>query len=195
VSHAVLALGTAVLTASGCVWYVPALADLRAGADRPLSRRSAAASCVTGWSTAALVAALLLLAEPWWIPCAAAVAGGAAAVALRVHAAVARRAEHREAARQWRELSGTARPLPPADRSRYVVAALVTTGLTAAAATAGLAWAAGDAGGAAHRLTAVVAPAAVLTVFLLLAAACARTHRPVSAPPARRARRDGSGPP
>ncbi|MCK1822508.1 hypothetical protein MTQ10_23575, partial [Streptomyces sp. XM83C] len=99
------------------------------------------------------------------------------------------------AARQWRELSGTARPLPPADRSRYVVAALVTTGLTAAAATAGLAWAAGDAGGAAHRLTAVVAPAAVLTVFLLLAAACARTHRPVSAPPARRARRDGSGPP
>ena len=41
-THTVLAIGTAALTASGCVWYLPAIADLQAGADRPRSTRTAA---------------------------------------------------------------------------------------------------------------------------------------------------------
>ncbi|MEV5405764.1 hypothetical protein AB0L20_24685, partial [Streptomyces albidoflavus] len=41
-SHGVLALGGAALCLSGSVWYVPAWADLRAGPDRPASRRLAA---------------------------------------------------------------------------------------------------------------------------------------------------------
>ncbi|MFJ6997492.1 hypothetical protein ACISUF_25645, partial [Streptomyces sp. NPDC003090] len=77
----VLALGAGAVTASGCVWYVPALADLRAGADRPGSRRLAAASCVTGWATAAATAPLLLLGVPVLALLAAAAAGAGAAVA------------------------------------------------------------------------------------------------------------------
>ncbi|MFD0505352.1 hypothetical protein ACFQ0G_25505 [Streptomyces chiangmaiensis] len=91
--QAVLALGVAAVTASGCVWYMPALADLRAGADRPVSRRRAAAACVSGWSTAGTVAVLLLLAEAWWIPRAAAVVGGLVSAGLRIRAAVLRRNE------------------------------------------------------------------------------------------------------
>ncbi|MFE2511684.1 hypothetical protein ACFXC9_24980, partial [Streptomyces naganishii] len=72
-AHAVAALGAGALTAAGCVWYVPALADLRAGADRPDSRRFAAAACVTGWAGTAVLALLLLVAEGWWAP---GVAGG-----------------------------------------------------------------------------------------------------------------------
>lgn len=64
----VLALGAALLTVSGSVWYVPALADLRAGADRPLSRRSAAAACVSAWATIGIIAALFLVTEAWSIP-------------------------------------------------------------------------------------------------------------------------------
>ncbi|MGN5381968.1 hypothetical protein ACQ4WX_47310 [Streptomyces lasalocidi] len=43
--QAVLALGATTVTASGCVWYLPARADLRAGADRPVSRRTPRACC------------------------------------------------------------------------------------------------------------------------------------------------------
>ena len=185
--QAVLALGTAAVTASGWVWYVPALADLRAGADRPLSRRDAAAACVSGWSTAGIVAVLLLLAEAWWIPCAAAVAGALVTVGLRIRAVVARRGEAREAARQWRELAGSGRPLPGVDRSRYVVAALVGTGLAAAVVTAAVRQAAGVED-TADRLAAVTAPAAVLGLFLALAVTHPRMAR-------RRARTDHARPP
>lgn len=113
----VLALGCAAVTAAGSVWYLPALADLRAGAaDRPLSRRTAAIACVTGWGTLGVVALLLIVATAWWAPCAVAVVGGTAAAALRVDAAVRRAGERREAARQWAELpygplpAGTRRP-------------------------------------------------------------------------------------
>lgn len=71
-SHPVLALGAAAVTAAGSVWYLPALADLRAGADRPASRRTGAVACLSGWTTAAAVAVLLLLTDNWWAPCAAA---------------------------------------------------------------------------------------------------------------------------
>ncbi len=98
--QAVLALGIAAVTASGYVWYLAALANLRAGADRSFSRRSAAA-CVSGLSPAGIVSVLMLLAEAWWVPCVAAVAGGLLSAGLRIHASVQCRNEVREAARQW----------------------------------------------------------------------------------------------
>ncbi|MET9076568.1 hypothetical protein ABZX95_31495 [Streptomyces sp. NPDC004232] len=134
-AQTVLALGATTVTASGCVWYLPALADLRAGPDRPVSRRRAAAACVSGWSTGGVIAVLLLLAEAWWIPCAAAAAGMLLTAGLRIGAAVARRTESRESARHWGEL-GPVRPSPPPDRSRYVVAVLFGTGLVAATVAA-----------------------------------------------------------
>ncbi|MFJ3306337.1 hypothetical protein ACIPSA_25100 [Streptomyces sp. NPDC086549] len=137
--QAVLALGCAATTVSGCVWYLPALADLRAGADRPASRRSAAAACLSGWSTTGFIAVLLLLAETWWIPSAAAVLGGAATAGLRIRAAVQRRRERHEAARHWAELRHD-QPVPDPGRARKVIAAVIGLGLTAAAVLAGL-WA------------------------------------------------------
>ncbi|MGW4974402.1 hypothetical protein ACWEP3_31875, partial [Streptomyces albidoflavus] len=51
-SHGVLALGGAALCLSGSVWYVPAWADLRAGPDRPASRRLAATAVLLLWAGA-----------------------------------------------------------------------------------------------------------------------------------------------
>ncbi|MFQ6200437.1 hypothetical protein [Streptomyces sp. NPDC000405] len=104
----------------------------------------------------------------------------------RVRAAVQRRREIREAARQPGEL-GPGRPLPVTDRSRYVVGVLIGTGLTAAAITAGVRVAAGPED-AADWLTAVTAPAAVLGLFLTLAVTHTRVVR-------RRARTDHVRPP
>ncbi|MFF2808299.1 hypothetical protein ACFVT2_14230 [Streptomyces sp. NPDC058000] len=98
-SPAVLALGAAALSASGCVWYLPAAADLRAGADRPTSRRLAAAACLTAWATIALSAPLLLAAAPWTSLGAVTAFGTGAALLL---AALAR-------ARRGHELSATRR--------------------------------------------------------------------------------------
>ncbi|GAA0628865.1 hypothetical protein GCM10009535_00200 [Streptomyces thermocarboxydovorans] len=172
-SQAVVALGLAAVTASGCVWYVPALADLRARADRPVSRRAAAAACLSGWSTAGIVAVLLLVAEAWWIPSAAAVAGAALTAALRVGAAVQRRREMREAARHWAELSRQV-PRPGARPSRTVVAVLLGAGLAAGSATAILRVAAGPGNGT-DWLAAAAVPAAVVGLFLTLAIAHTRT--------------------
>lgn len=98
----VLALGCALVTGAGCVWYLPALADLRAGAaDRPPSRRTAALACLTGWATVAAVGPTLLLTASWWAPCAVTAAGGTATAVLRVRAAVRRAGERRETARLW----------------------------------------------------------------------------------------------
>ncbi|MGW0882277.1 hypothetical protein [Streptomyces sp. NPDC002671] len=174
-AQAVLALGTAMVTASGCVWYVPALCDLRAGADRLLSRRSAAAACVSGWSTTGIVAVLLLLAEAWWIPCAAAVAGVLVTTGLWLRAAVQRRHEVREVARQWGEL-GHAQPPPVTDRSRYVVPILVGTGLTAAAVTAAFRLATGPKD-TADWFAVVTASATVLGLFLTIAVTYTRMTR------------------
>ncbi|MFJ8273314.1 hypothetical protein ACIQ8G_24000 [Streptomyces sp. NPDC094154] len=112
-AHAVAALGAAALTTAGSVWYVPALADLRAGADRPESRRISAAACVTGWAGTGALAVLLLIAEAWWTPVAAAVAGTVAATALRLHAAARRRREAREMVRHWGHLGHVPLPTGP----------------------------------------------------------------------------------
>ena len=167
----VLALGAALLTVSGSVWYVPALADLRAGADRPRSRRSAAAACVSAWSTAGTTAALFLVTEAWWILALTAAAGTAVTLGLRARAAVRRRREAAEAARHWAQLgSGSTAAEDRSGSGRTAFAALTATGLATAAATAGLLLTTGPTGG--HWLTAAV-PAALVGVFLLIAATVA----------------------
>ncbi|MEF9905222.1 hypothetical protein [Streptomyces sp. P9-A2] len=133
-SHPVLALGAGAVTAAGSVWYLPALADLRAGADRPASRRTGAVACLSGWSTAAAVAVLLLLADSWWPPCAAALAGATATTGLWTRAAVHRRRGARETARLWAQLGWPG----PSSRSRgaAAVVAVLVGGLVAATITA-----------------------------------------------------------
>ncbi|MFE7979153.1 hypothetical protein [Streptomyces shenzhenensis] len=172
-SHAVLALGLAAVNVSGCVWYLPALADLRAGADRPVSRRSAAAACVSGWSTSGIVALALLLAEAWWIPCAVAVAGAAATVGLRAGAVVQRRREARESARNWAELGHAGQP-PGTARARTGVAVLI--GLGPAAAVVALVVVVEPGGGTGGWAVAVL-PAAVVGLSLALAVAYLRMTR------------------
>ncbi|MEU3095516.1 hypothetical protein ABZ690_12025 [Streptomyces sp. NPDC006967] len=138
----VLALGCTAVTAAGSVWYLPALADLRAGADRPPSRRTAALACLTGWSTLAAVGLALLVATAWWVPAAVAALGGPAAGVLRIGAAVRRAGERREAARQWAQLPGL--PLPAGSRGTRSVAVtaavvpLMVTGLLLVLAGRGL---------------------------------------------------------
>lgn len=141
-SLAVLALPAGVVTASGCVWYLPALADLRAGADRPAYRRTAAMACLAGWTTVAVTGVLLLVAGTWRVPAAVAVTGATATACLRIRAGVRRRREEREAARHWAQLLRP-QPLPDSRRERKIVATLICFGPAAAMATAALAMAAG----------------------------------------------------
>ncbi|MBN0044625.1 hypothetical protein JS756_10995 [Streptomyces actuosus] len=169
-----LALGTALLTLSGSVWYLPALAEVRAGADRPDSRRSAAAACLSGWATVACLAAVLLLTETWRLPAALAAAGTALTAALRIRAALRARREAREAARHWAEL----RRHPPRRgthdaRTRFAV--LLGAGLAAAAATAILL--AAGAPGTWPGWTVAVVPALLTAAALALASGRARTAR------------------
>ncbi|ARP73384.1 hypothetical protein LK08_02515 [Streptomyces sp. MUSC 125] len=172
--QALLALGAAAVTVSGCVWYLPALADLRAGADRPVSRRKAAAACLSGWTTAGIVALLLLVSPAWWVPSTAAVAGTAVTVGLRARAAVQRRRERREAARDWAELGHDRRP-PDIGRARNVVAVLIAFGAAAAVAVAGLGVVAEPGGARAWWCAAV--PSSVVALFLALAVVWGRALR------------------
>ncbi|WP_063824437.1 hypothetical protein [Streptomyces sp. CdTB01] len=186
-AQAVLAVGTALVTASGCVWYVPALVDLRAGADRPDSRRLAAAACLTGWGTAGLVAVLLLVGT-WWLVAGAVAAGAVATAGFRVRALVRRRAERREVARQWAALS----PGPPRhgrtdDSARYVFGALLGSALAVAAVAAAVAVSPATGGGIDWLVTA--APVAVAGLILVLAGTHARAAR--RPPAAGRTRRPG----
>ncbi|MGW3954338.1 hypothetical protein ACWEKM_26185 [Streptomyces sp. NPDC004752] len=171
--QAVLALGLATVTVSGSVWYLPALADLRAGADRPVSRRGAAAACLSGWTTSGLVAVLLLVSKNWWIPCAAAMAGAVATVGLRAGAAVQRRRETRETARDWAELGRTGQP-PATARARTVVAALIGFGPVATVAALG---AVAQPEHGTDRWAVAVLPAAVVGLSLATAAAYLRLTR------------------
>ncbi|MFF5154806.1 hypothetical protein ACFY3N_00795 [Streptomyces sp. NPDC000348] len=167
----VLSLGCAAVTAAGCVWYLPALADLRAGADRPLSRRTAAIACLTGWGTLGAVALVLLVATEWWIPVAV---GGPAAAALRVRAAVRRAGEQREAARQWAQLPHVP-PSADAHHSRGAVAAVTLAGpVVGAAAVAALASA--PVPGAAVVVPAAIVMVPAVAVGLVLAIAVRHTR-------------------
>ncbi|WP_051830250.1 MULTISPECIES: hypothetical protein [Streptomyces] len=110
-NHTVLAIGTAALTASGCVWYLPAIADLQAGADRPRSTRTAAAACVLWWAALALAGGLLLVVADWRPAAQIALAGLVGGTALRVRARWDRRREVREAAASWAALDAGPAPL------------------------------------------------------------------------------------
>ncbi|MFK8848097.1 hypothetical protein [Streptomyces sp. Ac-502] len=103
-SHATLALGATALFAAGCVWYLPAAAALRAGADRPYSHRIAAASCVTFWCTPALVAVLLLTPAPWSALGAVTAAGLLTAAALLAVSRLQRSREQHEESQRWSTL-------------------------------------------------------------------------------------------
>lgn len=129
-NHTVLAIGTAALTASGCVWYLPAIADLQAGADRPRSTRTAAAACVLWWAALALAGGLLLVVPDWRPAAQIALAGLVGGAALRVRAQWDRRQEVRETAARWAALDTgpaprTGRPLAVALAGWLVVGAAV----------------------------------------------------------------------
>ncbi|MFE1499072.1 hypothetical protein ACFW89_28715, partial [Streptomyces albidoflavus] len=99
-SHGVLALGGAALCLSGSVWYVPAWADLRAGPDRPASRRLAATAVLLLWAGASAATAALAWAGPRAaLACAVAAGLGAGGTALAARARAVR--ERREAAAGW----------------------------------------------------------------------------------------------
>ncbi|MFE6667877.1 hypothetical protein ACFVFH_30525 [Streptomyces sp. NPDC057697] len=103
-SHGVLAVGAAAFLASGNVWYLPAYVDLRAGQDRPGSRRPAAAAVLTAWATAALTMVLLLLPVAPVVAVPPALAGTAAVASLTVRARLRRGQERREAEARWSTL-------------------------------------------------------------------------------------------
>ncbi|MCZ0210311.1 hypothetical protein AB0F45_37630 [Streptomyces achromogenes] len=167
-TQAVLALGAAAVTAAGSAWYVPAFADLRAGADRPVSHRHAAAACLTGWTTTGIVAILLFVAEPWWMPCAAAAVGAVVTVGLRIRTVARRRRETQEAARHWARLGPTP-PVPGTRRGPRTVALLIGLGLATATATATLAAAAGPEAGDWPAIAAWPSAAVALSVATAIA--------------------------
>ncbi|AUY53189.1 hypothetical protein [Streptomyces sp. CB01881] len=111
--HTVLAIGTAAVTASGCVWYLPAIADLQAGDDRPRSARTAAAACVLWWAALAMAGGLLLVVPGWEPAARLALAGLVAGVILRIRAHRQRRAELREDGLRWAMLDAGPAPRVP----------------------------------------------------------------------------------
>ncbi|MER7580134.1 hypothetical protein [Kitasatospora sp. NPDC097691] len=166
-NHTVLAIGTAALTASGCVWYLPAIADLQAGADRPRSTRTAAAACVLWWAALALAGGLLLVVPDWRPAAQIALAGLVGGAALRVRARWDRRREVRETAARWAALDAgpaprTGRPLAVGLAAWLVVGAAVgSLGAVAILLSGG--------GGAGPRVVlAGVGGAGVALVFLLV---------------------------
>ncbi|MCS0636721.1 hypothetical protein NX801_13835 [Streptomyces sp. LP05-1] len=190
-SPVVPALGLAAVAAAGCVWYVPSLADLRAGADRPASRRLAATGCLTGWSSVALLVPLLLLA-PGWAALGTAVAGAAATVVLRLRAVAVRRREEWEAAVDWAALRLPG-PLPGDGRGRTGSPGRVAAwlGLAPAAAVVLVLGAAALGAGPPALLLGPVVP--VVAVVVLVARAAGRPRGGPAAVPAIPAQRTRGG--
>jgi hypothetical protein len=174
VPHTVLALGLAVLTASGCVWYLPAIAELRAGADRPLSTRLAASASLTWWGTAAVLALLLLTTASWQVPVAVAAAGTTSAGVLRIRSLIRRREEQREEARRWAALRCDVPVDGLAGRPQRIFAGWALAGIVLAIVTAAVLLLTGSTAGPARTVTAGSAAVTVSTVFLLIA--IARVH-------------------
>ncbi|WP_431679560.1 hypothetical protein [Kitasatospora sp. KL5] len=174
-SHTVPAVGAAAVTAAGCVWYLPALADLRAGDDRPHSTRLAALACLTWWLGTAAASALLLTPVPGRWALSTTAGGALAAGALRLAAAVRRRAEQREEARRWAAVRPAgARPVPTVRPRAALLGWLVAGSAAASVATAVLL-----AAGRAHpvpapAVAACAAAAAALGTVLAVTAARSR---------------------
>ncbi|WP_019544969.1 hypothetical protein [Streptomyces sulphureus] len=167
----VLALGAAAVTASGAVWYLPALCVLRSGADRPVSARLAAGGCVLGWGTGAVLAALLFLGAARSLVGWAAGAGAAACALLHLVAAVARRRERQEAGVWWAALG--ARAVGGVRSPERAFLGSLLTGLLVAAVVAGMLLSQGEPSVGQVVAAGVVAGAVVLG-FLSLA--MARAH-------------------
>ncbi|MFI7312565.1 hypothetical protein [Streptomyces hygroscopicus] len=166
-SHAVLALAAAVFCACGCVWFLPAMADVRARDDRPLSRRIAAAGCLTGWGTVALLAPLLLAPVSWSVIAAVVTTGAATTGALAARSRVHRARELRETEERW-AVWGYGTPVRPAPSPRRAFLVWLLPGLVAATAVAtAILWQ-----GQANRgrtAAAALAAAGVVTAFLVIA--------------------------
>ncbi len=167
-SHTILGLGMAALTAAGAVWYLPALVDLRAGADRPVSTRIAASATVAGWATAGALAVALFATGAWPVLAALAGAGAAAVVALSGWALLSRRAEEREEIARWAALRSDGRA-PDRGRAQRSFATWTLSGVAAGWVVASALLLAADGGGGAGTVTAVSAAATVCGVFLLIA--------------------------
>ncbi|WP_367140816.1 MULTISPECIES: hypothetical protein [Streptomyces] len=129
-SHTVLAVGATAVCLSGSTWYLPAVADLRAGDDRPRSRRLTAWACVTAWAAFAAVGLLLFAPVPWQALCAVAGGGAAAGILLRSRARAELTRERRETERCWSALRPAA-SASPARASRRVLTAWALLALAA----------------------------------------------------------------
>ncbi|MGW2374960.1 MULTISPECIES: hypothetical protein [Kitasatospora] len=166
-THTVLAISTAALTASGYVWYLPAIADLQAGADRPRSIRTAAAACVLWWAALALAGGLLLALSDWRPAAQVALAGLVGGAALRVRARWDRRGEQRESAARWAALD-----VGPARRTGRPTAVTLAGWLVVGAAVASLGAVAilfsGGGGVVPRAALAAVSGAGVALAFLLM---------------------------
>ncbi|MFD0276498.1 hypothetical protein ACFVHB_21690 [Kitasatospora sp. NPDC127111] len=175
-SHTVLAIGTAAVTASGCVWYLPAIADLQAGDDRPRSARTAAAACVVWWAALAL-AGVLLLAMPAWQPAARiALAGLVAGVVLRWRALRQRRTELREDRLRWAMLDAGPAPRSPHPAARTLLGWLLVGLAISSLGAVSILMSGG--GALAPRLAAAAGSAvAVSGAFLLIGLGNARRRR------------------
>jgi hypothetical protein len=103
-AHVVLGLGAAAVTVAGAVWYAPAIIDLRAGDDRPVSTRTRAWATLAGWGTGAVLSLLLFTTTSWLVPGAAAAAGATAVTVLAVRALQCGRLEQQEEVRRWTAL-------------------------------------------------------------------------------------------
>ncbi|MFF7725489.1 hypothetical protein [Streptomyces sp. NPDC008001] len=166
-SHVVLAVGVTALCLAGSAWYLPAVADLRAGDDRPRSRRLAARACLTGWAATAAAGLLLFVPAPWQVPwealCAVAGGGAATTAVLRVRARTHLVRERREADACWTALRGTP-PAPDTATARRGFLALALLGTVAASGLAAALLLLTDA------VTAVLASVSVAGAALLAAA-------------------------
>lgn len=167
-NHSVLAIATAALTAGGCVWYLPAIADLQAGADRPRSTRTAAAACVLGWATLALAGGLLLALGDWRPAAQLALAGLGGGVALWLRALRERRVEQREADERWIALDAGPAPRPPRSGRSSAVGLAGWLVVGAAVASLGAAAVLLSGGGTAGTRAALAAGSGVGVALLFL---------------------------
>ncbi|MET8765748.1 hypothetical protein [Streptomyces sp. NPDC004658] len=121
------------------------------------------------------MAILLLVCEEWWTPSGVAVAGTTLTVCLRARAAVQRRREMRETAREWAALGHFRQPLGTGG-ARNIVAALIGVGLAVAVAAAVLG-AVAQRGRGVDWWAVAAAPSAVVGLFLALAVVYGRAPR------------------
>jgi hypothetical protein len=175
-SHPVLVLGTAILTLAGSAWYLPALVDLRAGDDRPHATRLAAVACLVWWFGLGSACVLLLTPLPGQLAAAITLAGASSAALLRWTAALARRAEQREQARQWAALPGLLRSTAARHQLRPTAAGWLVAALTTVSAVLATTLLSGHASLVGSALVTVGSSIGLCLLTLLLMVRRARPH-------------------